>query len=641
VFRSSLFKHIIKLLLAFSALIIMLIKPSNLTVLDYQLWLIFICMVIASMLDFMEYCRDFGYASTLTLTLIALVFLFAGRFGISLITSLATCYPGPLIGFIILTPDNLYLYAYFFGMLMAGALLALGAIAIHLIFGRPISFAESTPCALIISRFKGDLMKSYLSTPTMASITALILGSSFRLLPEIYWWPWPIGWDTVEYIAHLRDFMTSLNPFKPYYWMGGLRNIPPLMNMLLAPFTMITDSWTLMKLYPPICYGFLTAAVAYLSARVLKLRGKYLLASIIASIFFILNLRISWDYQRQLLGSIFMVSAIALLEVNSYSNDARRQILPASMLILSAMSHEVTAYVSAMLSLSAIIYISIKERKLWKMLPYMVSVILSIMLLAWYAKGFTWRNPFMGVVPAGVVSYKMSSIQESIGYLIAGYGLLIPFALIGIRGSGVYYKLAILFLFAAGLSPLIAPKTAIATWYRFLIGASPLMIPLAFKGAESIDIKKCLVPYLIILIFPGLCFYMPYGVYSGRLIAALREFPPYLTPSPSTPQELEDLRKLSMFMEELRPEAPIIVDASTARWIHLGLRNPRPDQLTWLWRQATLKDALSFMEKTQQLKVYLVTSKNILKETLNSTQTSQARLMRNGIYKVYEIQSVE
>jgi len=116
------YKNIIKLLLAFSALIIMLIKPSNLTVLDYQLWLIFICMAAASILDFMEYYRDFGYASTLTLTLIALVFLFAGRFGISLITSLATCYPGPLIGFIILTPDNLYLHAYFCGILMAGAL---------------------------------------------------------------------------------------------------------------------------------------------------------------------------------------------------------------------------------------------------------------------------------------------------------------------------------------------------------------------------------------------------------------------------------------------------------------------------------------------------------------------------------------
>ncbi len=634
--RSSLFKHIIKLLLAFSALIIMLIKPSNLTVLDYQLWLIFICVATASILDFMEYYRDFGYASTLTLTLIALVFLFAGRFGISLITSLATCYPGPLIGFIILTPDNLYLYAYFFGMLMAGALLALGAIAIHLIFGRPISFAESTPYAPIISRFKGELVKSYLSTPAMASITAFILGSSFRLLPEIYWWPWPIGWDTVEYIAHLRDFMTSLNPFKPYYWMGGLRNIPPLMNMLLAPFTMITDSWILMKLYPPICYGFLTAAATYLSARVLKLRGKYLLASIIASIFFILNLRISWDYQRQLLGSIFMVSAIALLEVNGYSNDARRQILPASMLILSAMSHEVTAYVSAMLSLSAIIYISIKERKPWKILPYMVSAILSIVLLVWYAKGFTWTNPFMGVVPAGVVSYKMSSIRESIGYLIAGYGLLIPFALIGIRESGVYYKLAILFLFAAGLSPLIAPKTAIATWYRFLIGASPLMIPLAFKGATTLN-TKYLVLYLIVLIFPGLCFYMPYGVYSGRLIEALREFPPYLTPSPSSQQELEDLKELSIFIGELRPNAPIIVDASTARWIHLGLRNPRPGQLTWLWRQVTLGDALLFMEKTQQHKVYLVTQKKILEEKLNSTQTFQAKLMRDGIYKVYEI----
>jgi len=230
----------------------------------------------------------------------------------------------------------------------------------------------------------------------------------------------------------------------------------------------------------------------------------------------------------------------------------------------------------------------------------------------------------------------MSSIRESIGYLIAGYGLLIPFALIGVRESGVYYKLATFFLFTAGLSPLIAPKTAIALWYRFLIGASPLMIPLAFKGAITLN-TKYLVPYLIVLIFPGLCFYMPYGADSSRLIEALREFPPCLTPSPSSPQELEDLKELSIFIGELRPNAPIIVDASTARWIHLSLRNPRPNQLTWLWRQVTLGDALLFMEKTQQPKVYLVTPKNILEETLNSTQTLQAKLMRNGIYKVYEV----
>ena len=639
-------RHIIKLLLASSALIFMLfVKPNNLTVFDYQLWFIFICAATASILDFIEYYRIFGYASTLTLTVIALIFLFAGRFGMSLLTSLATCYPGLLIGFIILAPTNLYLYAYFCGILMAGMFLTLGTIIIHLIFGRPVSFAESMSYARILHWFKNALTESYLSTPIMASVTAFILGLSFRLFPEIYWWPWLIGWDTVEYVAHLRDFMTSLNPFKPYYWMGGLRNIPPLMNILLAPFAAIVDGWILMKFYPPICYGFLTAATTYLSAKVLGLRGRYLLASIIASIFFILNLRISWDYQRQLLGSIFMVLSVALLELYGYLDEAVKQIIPTSMLILSAMSHEVTAYVSAMLSLSAVTYILVKEKRLWKMFPYMVSAILSIILLAWYARGFVWRNPFMGVVPAGVVSYKISSVEESLAYLVAGYGLLIPLVLIGIRSCGIYYRLAVIFLLAAGLSPLIAPKTAIATWYRFLIGASPLMIPLAFRGIASTNIGKYLILYLIILIFPGLCFYMPYGAYGGRLIAALREFPPYLAPSPSSHRELEDLRELSWFVEKLKPEAPIIVDASTARWVHLGLRNPRPSQLTWLWSNPVLEEVLDYIKRENQSRIYWVTRKSEawLKIKLEDNQDVdlfkgyQLKVLRNGIYKVYEI----
>jgi len=627
-------------LISLAFVVMFLVRPSNAAVLDYQLWFMFLCAASALILDFMEYYRDFGYASTLTLNLAALIFLMVGRLGITILTLVRTCFLGPLIGVIIISPQDAYLYALF----GAGMALALGTLMVHLLTGRPVPFVDTVPYSHILGKLRRNLEKAYSSALARPAVTGFVLGFLFRLLPEIYWWPWLIGWDTVEYLAHLRDFVTSLNPFQPYYWMGNLRHIPPLMNMVLAPFAFFADDWILMKLYPPVCYGFLTAAAAHLSARVLNLKGRYLLASILASIFFFLNLRISWDYQRQLLGSVFSVLAVASLEINGYSNNVRRQVLPASMLVLSAMSHEVTAYLAALLSLSAMGYSLIKDRKSPKVIPYLLSAAASIMLLAWYARKVIWPSRFFGAVPAGVVSYGIPSIGESLAYLVAGYGLLIPFALMGANKTGVYYKLALIFLFAAGLSPLIAPKTAIATWYRFLIAASPFMVPLAFKGATALD-RRYLAIYLIVLMLPGLCFYTPCeGAHTWKLVSAIREFPGSMTPVPTSRIALKDLRDLSQFIGELNSEVPIIVDAATARWIHLGLRNPNPSKLIWLWRDPTLKDVISYLKRWNLAKVYLVTWKPEAKLILELGENGgdlrsdlQIKIIRNGIHKIYEI----
>lgn len=642
------FRSLVKLGLILLAFIIaFLLRPSNPTILDYQLWLMFLCAAPALILDFKEYYRDFGYASTLTLDVLALAFVVIGRLGLTIMTLFASRFTAPLVGAIVVPLEHAYVYAYLYALFGAGMALGLGVIVIHVLARKPLLLAESKTYAQVLGILGDWLKQVYSLAVSKPVVTGFILGFGFRLLLEIYWWPWHIGWDTVEYLAHLRDFMASLNPFQAYYWMGGLRNVPPLMNILLAPFAALGDDWILLKLYPPVCYGFLTAAVAYLSVRILKLQGKYLLAAVIASIFFILNLRISWDYQRQLLGSIFMVLSVTLLEANGYSRDLRRQSLPAFMLILAAMAHEVTAYLAAMLSISAIGYSLLRDRRPWKTIPYLLSSAISIALLAWYAKGVVWSNMFFEAVPAGVVSYEISSIGESLAYLIAGYGLLIPFALIGIRGSGTFYKLTIFFLLAAGLSPLIAPKTAITTWYRFLIGASPLMVPLAFKGAMALDCRY-LSLYLMVLILPGLCFYAPSDGegHAWKLVSAIREFPVSLTPSPASRMSLEDLRELSNFVENLDHDAPIIVDAGTARWVHLGFRNPRPDQLIWLWRNPTLYEVLSYMEKSNLSKAYFVTLKPEarlmleLGESLENDQLKefQLKLLRDGIYKVYEIE---
>ena len=78
-------RSLIKLALILLALAVMvLVRPSNAAILDYQLWFTFLCAGSALILDFKECYRDFGYASTLTLNVMTLAFFVIGRFGITL-----------------------------------------------------------------------------------------------------------------------------------------------------------------------------------------------------------------------------------------------------------------------------------------------------------------------------------------------------------------------------------------------------------------------------------------------------------------------------------------------------------------------------------------------------------------------------
>ena len=427
--------------------------------------------------------------------------------------------------------------------------------------------------------------------------------------------------------------------------MGGLRNIPPLMDVFLTPFAVIVDDWVLMKLYSPICYGLLISAITYLSSKILEIRGKYLLILIISSTFFILNLRISWDYHRQLLGSVFMILAISSMEVNSYSTSIKRQLLPISLLILSSMSHEVTAYLSAALSISAVAYSLVREKSYKKALTYTAPTIISMILLIFYAGGVTWRSSFFGALPAGLTSYGVESTAQCISYLVAGFGPVIPLALISVRHTGIWYKLALLILLIAGTSPLIAPMTAVVTWYRFMIGVAPLITPLAVKGAEKLGTCS-LILYLLFLVTPGFFFYTPEAGHASILVSAIREFPSALTPSPAVRAALEDLNNLTTVVKDLDPDITIVSEAPWARWIHLSLRNPTPERLVWVWREITLRDIIDYMNATKQTSIYVVTwrgKQTLVKEAENLNyqddkliDSLQIELVRDGIYKIYK-----
>ncbi|MEL9941104.1 MAG: hypothetical protein QXH86_08810 [Ignisphaera sp.] len=189
---------------------------------DYLVWLISLVICLGDVLDFLCFYRRIGYASTLTLDVLSLALVAIGRLGSLAVSMVETMFVTPPVGGGIVGIEALIIAS----LVVPGSLIGFAAIALHTFAREPVVLAESRTWAEILHSIRKGLTSAGHFFESHPIFTAFLLGFSVRLVPEVLWWPWHVGWDTVEYTAHLADFLTSLNPFKPYYWMGGLRNIP-------------------------------------------------------------------------------------------------------------------------------------------------------------------------------------------------------------------------------------------------------------------------------------------------------------------------------------------------------------------------------------------------------------------------------
>jgi hypothetical protein len=488
-------------------------------------------------------------------------------------------------------------------LVLVGSVMVVMATAVHAFIGeaivaawRPTISELYTSLSKITHRIIGFLNKHPLSAIVLTAIFAF----TYRFIPELEWWPWLIGWDTPEYAAHLLDFAERLNPFTSYYWMGVLRNTPPLLNMLLVLFTKFTDAWLIFKIYPSIAY----AALASLSSAVaMKVYGKTwrtgLLAGLLTSIY-ILNLRISWDYHRQLLGSITMLATILALE-KSIPKTPKQAFIALLLLATCGLSHEVTGLAGFTLSLT-LTYTSLRARYLTGAAAGLAGVIVNTLLEVWY-----WKAPYTVVgtyiLPVGLVP-AIDAAPQTLSYLIAGYGFTIPLVLVAMsRHRKTYVSATFIVLLLAGVSPLIAPYSSVAVWYRFLIGVAPLVSTLAAVGAvEAIRDRRLVAVYLLITALPGLGFTYGYNL-MGFYVSSLREFPSSLTPWPASTICLETYE---FFRNSSVGDAVIIAWCELARYVHLAIRNPDSSRLIWIWRPLSNTSIYAIINNIKAEKVVIV-----------------------------------
>ncbi len=589
---------------------------------DYAVWFTTIVITLCVVADLKQYCSGRELPLTLMVEMLGLIIVITVRI-VSIIHSL------------IIDPDNLYIGGLIadFSVLMytapstlAGSLISTGAMILRRIYGDSRDLLIKGLSCLDLLSYLNKFYEKIFRHPI---VLAFFIGFVIRLLPEIHWCPYPIGYDTIEYIAHLRDYLLSPGIFKQYFWMGGMRNVPPLLDLILYPFAKIVDPWYVFKLYPPIMYGLLIALIALFSKEVLKLGNKLVMVIALAAGYNLLLLRLSWDLHKQFLGTVLLLVAIIALE---RGNNFRNHAIAIALLALSSLATEFGAALTIVLSLIVEIknILKLLERRRWRGLvltaSYTALALVSYLLILWYMKRPALApNPVTGVAPPVVGSF-LGHQSEVFAYVIVTYGSLIPLLLIGLdsyRRLRYCAHLVVIMLILV-ITPWLMPYTnaTLGQWDRLLMTATVFALPIALSQLRVLRRKALIAIYILVLILPGFYATMSPGLYryNDDLVKSLYRMPSGLTPLPYSTELLDALSDVASYVRNLYlSEELIITHTSYGRFIHLIVRNPDPAKLVCLPREPTPYDVCRVMHRLNKTNAYISSSLFISPEAFNAT----------------------
>jgi hypothetical protein len=606
---------------------------------DYAVWGAFLASSLAVVGDMRRHCSYAGHASTLSLEVIAFTLLIIGRLGSTAYALWEMNLQTPIVGGGATLGPSVALAS----LVALGGVLASIPVLLHAALGHPVVLKDTAPYRETLVLLRAAINSALGAAGRRPVLAAFAIGFAVRLIPEVIYWPWPIGWDTFEYIARLNDFIAFPNPFSPDF-AHGMMHYPPLVDVALAIPGRLFGSWAVFKAFPPIAYGAIAALIALTSKRALKMNDREALLAATVSAFFILNLRISWDYQKQVLGTIMLMAALVCIRGDG---SFRRHLGVSALLMLAAMASQVTA-VAAVPALLLLMIDAAKLRRLPGILLHSATLTAVILALQWYAGGFVWGNATFGSAPAGIVTSSLSSASTLVAYIVAGFGVVLVPAMLALRSYNRYYLAVIATMLAAGISPIFMPYTSLTAPYRFLIEIAPFMAPLAVKGILSVKRRSPAAVYSIAIILVGCCFLAPGGqIYTRGLTDTFIEFPPSMQPDPQYDQLLADLTGFSANLSGmgLREGVPIITPYYLYRYVHLGIINPEPGSIVSVssggW--PVLNQTVSALNASSFYYFADVDPErffNMLESMSNSTFepiTFTFSTLREGIYCLYEV----
>src|SRR2546422_6081336 len=143
------------------------------------------------------------------------------------------------------------------------------------------------------------------------ALAAFLIPLGIRAIPEVLVGPYPVGWDTIAfYVPNTLD------------WATGRADLPrmlgtaPLIYMISVPAYLasgVNPVW-IFKIMGPLLYGGMIWSLYKFLRANLGLHERSALGGALFTSLYFVTLRISWDLYRNMLGLMFILLALPLLQ---------------------------------------------------------------------------------------------------------------------------------------------------------------------------------------------------------------------------------------------------------------------------------------------------------------------------------------
>lgn len=247
-------------------------------------------------------------------------------------------------------------------------------------------------------------------------ILIFLIPFAIRSIPELRY-AYPIGFDTPDYAYIMKYGLEGAhlytNPFYHLLYYIGKTGIDPLIFF---------------KIYPPLMFALTCLLTALFIERKFKWKDEHLI--LFSFIFSItpLNLRVSWDLQRQVFATVLLL--VSLLISTSKINSKFKLAISAMLIVFIALIHELVFAIAA----AILAWQGFKTKNIKTLISL---AIIALSLVAYlnirYGAFSTIKQIFIyNYSPTGVYFYnEIQRIDWWLGVAILSFGFMMPLIIIG------------------------------------------------------------------------------------------------------------------------------------------------------------------------------------------------------------------
>jgi len=338
-------------------------------------------------------------------------------------------------------------------------------------------------------------------------VLVFLIGCVVRLLPELFAYPYPIGYDVVNYYIPITTNYAN-------HWPQISSEFPFYVSILHAVHVSTgLNAYTVVVGFAIGIFGFFTVSIFLIARKMLKVDIKFALFITTFVIFQVAVLRTTWDLHRDVLAISIMLCVFILIR------DGRREgwdwKFVFLLLFMCALIVTTARIVGSVFVISLMIYSAIRKTRVVILCAIIASSLFAIEL--YISQNISGIKTF-GTLGVNNPQVDLSSYNpKNLTYLfIVVDGLLIPTGIVGFKrlANGTLLKIPLLVSAIASFSWIVLPFDASLLADRWIIllgvflsifsayGLCELVFKVKIRSVYQIHNFSCYAarPFSIILI---------------------------------------------------------------------------------------------------------------------------------------------